>query len=249
VPSPISAPDADGYAYDAQDTVIVDEHGLPADAGTDAEPELAPIRLDGQSDLPPVADAAAATQTDFDRLGEALQAVSDAEPLPAFVQEADREARRNRPVRKRLLLTAALLLTLLLGVQAVIHQRNLIAARCENCAALLAEVLPPLGLPLAAPAQIEAVEIDNAMLVQPPGVDGLRLTVQVRNKAAYGVAAPSLELALTDAQGALLLRRVLSPQDFHRPVALAAGAEETWELELQSAHKKIAGYTVAAFLP
>lgn len=242
-----SLPPDDVYALDAQDTVIVDEHGLPATA--DESPELDPIRLDGTSDLPPLAEPTSASQTDFDRLSDELQASREAEPLPAFVQEADRAAHLNRPVRKRLLWTAVLLLTLLLGVQAVLHQRDLIAARCDSCGAVLAELLPPLGLALQPPAQIEAVEIDNAMLVQPPGVDGLRLTVLVRNKSLHPVAAPYLELALTDAQGALLLRRVLSPQDFRRPEALAASVEETWELELQSAHKKIAGYTVAAFLP
>jgi len=242
-----SLPPDDVYALDAQDTVIVDEHGLPATA--DESPELDPIRLDGTSDLSPLAESTPASQTDFDRLNEEVQASRGADALPAFVQEADRAARLNRPVRKRVLWSVVLLLTLLLGVQALLHQRDLIAARCESCAALLSELLPPLGLTLHAPAQIEAVEIDNAMLVQPPGVDGLRLTVLVRNKAQHAVAAPFLELALTDAQGALLLRRVLSPQDFRRPESLAAAVEETWELELQSAHKKIAGYTVAAFLP
>lgn len=232
---------------DAQDTVIVDDNGVPASA--DDSLQLPSIQLEGPPDLTSAAASAVPSQTDFDRLREEVQASREAEPLPAFVQEADRAARLNRPVRKGLLRSAALLLILLLGLQAVIHQRDLIAARCDSCAVVLAGVLPPLGLTLQAPAQIEAVEIDNAMLVQPPGVDGLRLTVLVRNKAQHPVAAPSLELSLTDAQGALLLRRVLGPQDFRRPEVLAAAEEETWELELQSAHKKIAGYTVAAFLP
>jgi len=86
-------------------------------------------------------------------------------------------------------------------------------------------------------------------MVRLSGVDGYRLQVMLRNRAEHLVRAPSVELSLTDATGALVVRRVLQPADFHQADALAAQAEGSWQLEFASTDRRVAGYTVAIFYP
>lgn len=171
------------------------------------------------------------------------------EDLPTFVKQARREARwSSRSVRVALSLTS-LALAGGLAAQVLLHHRDRLHAACPTCRAPVAWLAELAGLPIRPPIVVEAVEVDNAVLVQPPGVDGYRLTVQVRNRAEHVVASPHMELSLTDATGTLLIRRVLSPTEFGQADQLSGGAEKSWTLEFHSADKRVAGYTVAAFYP
>lgn len=177
------------------------------------------------------------------------EATEAEEDLPAFVKEARREARwSSGPVRAALSLTA-LILAGALAAQVTLHHRDRLHAACPSCRAPVAWLAKLADMPIGPPIVVEAVEVDNAVLVQPPGVDGYRLTVQVRNRAEHVVASPHMELSLTDATGSLLIRRVLSPTEFGQPEQLSGGDEKSWTLEFHSTDKRVAGYTVAAFYP
>jgi hypothetical protein len=169
--------------------------------------------------------------------------------LPTFVREAQRRDWWSRPVVQVLVGTGAALSVLALGAQVAWHHRDLLAASCSACTAPLTAVADWAEQPLRPPVDLDAVEVDNATLTQPPGSDGYRLTVQVRNHAPHAVAAPHMELSLTDAAGALVIRRNFSPTDFGHAQALVAQEESIWVLEFQTPQRKVSGYTVAAFYP
>jgi len=64
------------------------------------------------------------------------------------------------------------------------------------------------------------------------------------------VALPALELALTDAQGQLVARRVLNTAELGvNQATLAAGRELTLQATLQAATAPVAGYTIELFYP
>ncbi len=196
-----------------------------------------------------VAPPSTTAATEEALIASTLAAGNHPEELPAFVLDAERRARWNRPLVRGAVTLAVLAGALLLAGQVAVHRRDQIAAVCESCQGPLGTLSASLGLTLRPPVVLEAVEVDNAVLTHPPGVDGYRLTVQVRNHSSHEVSAPHMELSLTDASGALLIRRVFSPQDFQQPPTLAAQAESSWTLEFQTTQKRVSGYTVAAFYP
>lgn len=176
-------------------------------------------------------------------------ASADDEELPTFVREAHRQARWSSGPMRASLSAMALVLAATLGLQVVLQHRDRLAATCDSCRDPLSKLSGMLGLKVASPIVVDAVEVDNAVLAQPPGVDGFRLTVQVRNLAEHVVASPHMELGLTDATGHLLVRRVFSPADFGQSPDLPSRAEQSWTLEFQSTDRRVSGYTVAAFHP
>jgi hypothetical protein len=113
----------------------------------------------------------------------------------------------------------------------------------------LASLCAPLDCIVQAPRQPEALVVESTALTRPAGVDGYRLQLLLRNHAEFEVLAPHVELSLTDASGAVVVRRVISPAAFRQPDTLAANSEGSWQLELTSSDKRVAGYTVAVFYP
>jgi predicted Zn finger-like uncharacterized protein len=171
------------------------------------------------------------------------------EELPEFVLDAERRAWWGRPVVRASFAATGVSLLLVLTGQMIIHWRDNLAALCIACRPVVEELVNRVGRTIQPPVQLDAVEVENAVLIHPPGAEGYRLTVQVRNRGNHEVAAPHMELSLTDASGSLLVRRVLSPGDFREPESLAAQAEATWTVEFQTTQKRLSGYAVAAFYP
>jgi len=233
---------------EAGDTLFVgDVSQTPLQEEVPKQPTRANERhTDHEEEAAPPSTTAA---TEESLIASTLAADNHPEELPAFVLDAERRARWNRPLVRGTVTLAVLAGALLLAGQVGVHRRDQIAAVCESCQGPIGTLSASLGLTLRPPVVLEAVEVDNAVLTHPPGVDGYRLTVQVRNHSSHEVSAPHMELSLTDASGALLIRRVFSPQDFQQPSTLAAQAESSWTLEFQTAQKRVSGYTVAAFYP
>ena len=126
------------------------------------------------------------------------------------------------------------------------HWRDLAGARWPA----LSPVLEALcQCRLQAPRQLEALVVDNTTLKRPQESAGFQLGVTLRNKATHRIAAPHIELSLTDTRGQVVLRRVLSPQEFRQPDILQAQADATWLLDFSSTDSRITGYTLAAFYP
>lgn len=170
--------------------------------------------------------------------------------LPGFMREADRRARWQRPWVRAGLGGLSLLLLGGLGAQVSYQMRDRIAARWPQTLPVLQVACQHLACKIEAPRLIEAIVVDNTALTRPPGVDGYRLSVVLRNRASHVVAAPHLELNLTDTTGAVVVRKVFSPGDFQvHQAELAAQSDTTWSLAFQAPGQTIAGYTLSAFYP
>lgn len=179
----------------------------------------------------------------------AADSVFGAIPLPEFVRRADSQARWHRPIVRAGLGIVALLLTGLLMGQVARHWHDLIAARWPATQTLLAHACQWWQCQLQAPQQLDALVVDSTTLSRPPNAAGYLLGVTLHNRASHAVAAPYIELSLTDITGAVVLRRVLSPAEFRQGNTLAAQSDASWTLEFTSANPRIAGYTLAAFYP
>lgn len=197
---------------------------------------------------PPVAPEDA-VMTPLSPSKQAADSVFGAIPLPEFVRRADSQARWHRPIVRAGLGIVALLLAGLLMAQAARHWHDLIATRWPATQPLLAHACQWWQCQLQAPQQLDALVVDSTTLSRPPNAAGYLLGVTLRNRASHAVAAPHIELSLTDIAGAVVLRRVLSPAEFRQGTALAAQSEASWSLEFTSANQRIAGYTLAAFYP
>ena len=68
--------------------------------------------------------------------------------------------------------------------------------------------------------------VESTALAKASSADAFRLSVTLRNRAPTVAALPWIDLSLTDANGQLVARRALSPQDFRsRTTTMAAGSE------------------------
>lgn len=201
---------------------------------------------------PSLAEAAAGSAAATAAGASTATAAPAAAPLPSFMREADRAQRWRRPgVRIALGLGAGLLLTLL-GLQVSYHFRDAIVALYPQTRPSLQALCELGGCELQPWRRIDALSVESSAL-NPAGSGGsnqFQLTVNLRNKAAYEVATPWIELNLSDAAGTVLMRRMLAPSDFRNAKpAMAAGAEQPLQLLLSTGDQRVIGYSVEIFHP
>jgi predicted Zn finger-like uncharacterized protein len=170
---------------------------------------------------------------------------------PSFVRDAERDARWQRPVVRRLTIAAALALPLLLGAQMALHQRDALAARWPGITEPLRAVCAPLGCDVQAPRSLDAVSVESSGLTRVDGAPLYKLQLAVRNRATWAVAMPALDLTLTDPRGEVVTRRVLRAAELGgtAPEALAAGAEWSALATLDVGDRRVTGYTIDLFYP
>jgi predicted Zn finger-like uncharacterized protein len=170
---------------------------------------------------------------------------------PSFVRAAERDARWQRPVVRRLTIAGALALPLLLGMQVALHHRDLVAARWPGSADLLGALCASLRCSVQAPRALNAVSVESSGLTRVDGAPLYKLQVAVRNRADWPVAMPALDLTLTDPRGDIVTRRVLRAADLGAgaPEALAAGAEWSALATLDVGDRRVTGYTIDLFYP
>lgn len=208
------------------------------------EPDLAPL-----SEFPPDLATAAAMA--------AAQAAAHPLPprpmpeAPSFVLKADRAARWRQPrVRAALALLAALGLVTL-GAQVLHTYRDRIAASSPSLRPALQQACAALGCRVGDYRQIDALSVESSGLTRVEGSSVYRLSVTLRNRAPLDVAAPALDLALTDAAGKPIARRVLQMSDLNLPLRnLKPGSELPIQVPLGIGDRQaVAGYTVEIFYP
>lgn len=226
---------------------------VPAPAVAPASPEPAGVAAaPAHADLPSTTEVATS--------GTALAAAADPAadragpetvfPTPEFVRRADSAARWQRPWVRGMLAVFALGAGTLLVGQAAHHWRDLVAARWPATRPLLEQLCHPQRCTLQAPRQIDALVVDSTTLTRPPGVEGgFLLGVTLHNRVDYTIAAPHVELSLTDMRGSVVVRRVLAPADFRQGGTLAAQSDAVWNLAFTTTDSRIVGYTLAAFYP
>ncbi|MDN3921053.1 zinc-ribbon and DUF3426 domain-containing protein [Roseateles violae] len=170
-------------------------------------------------------------------------------PMPDFMRPA---RKRAGPVERIALGLLSLLLLLLLGGQIALHFHDALAALYPPARPALQAVCKLAGCELRPWRRIEALSVENSALNQAGAGNQFQLTVSLRNKSAVEVALPWVELNLTDAAGAVVLRRMLAPSDFANSagsISLAGGAERSLQLLLSSGNQRVSGYSVEIFHP
>ena len=174
-----------------------------------------------------------------------------AKSTPAFLRQADAQARWRTPRARALLTLATLLLLATLTLQVGHHFRDQVAARWPQTGSLLATWCAFADCRIGAPRRIDDVAVEStALTLAANGTDSFRLAVTLRNLGALAVAMPSIDLTLTDASGQLVARRALAPDDFPSASAvLPAGAEAPLQIVISAGNPGVTGYTVELFYP
>ncbi|OYU45598.1 MAG: hypothetical protein CFE44_06645 [Burkholderiales bacterium PBB4] len=178
---------------------------------------------------------------------------SAAAPAPSFLRGATRASRWDHTWVKRSLWVLGSLLLLGLVVQIVVHERDRLAANLPDARPALDAVCTVVGCTIAPHRQIESVVIDSSAFVKIRG-DVYRLNVSLKNTALIDIAAPSLELTLTDLQEQAMVRHVIASSDLGAKTGvLVAGSDLTAAIPLQvkapNASDRISGYKLVAFYP
>jgi Protein of unknown function (DUF3426) len=261
-PLPASAPVAPSASHDEEpaspaDAVVPIPVSEPALAAPEPEQpafddlektlDLSAGRVSAPAPVPSVPDEAVVTP--LSASNTVADTVTDAAPLPEFVRRADNQARWHRPTVRAALCAVAMLLTGLLVWQTSRHWHDLIAVRWPVTRPLLARACQQWQCQLQAPQRLDALVVDSTTLSRPASADGYVLGVTLHNRAGHAIAAPHIELSLTDMAGTVVLRRVLTPAEFRQASTLAAQSDASWSLEFSSTNQRIAGYTLAAFYP
>ena len=174
----------------------------------------------------------------------------DAPATAAFLVQAERAARWRRPWVRAALGVSAVALTALLAGQVGVHFRDHLAATEPALRQPLETLCETVGCRIGAPLRIDALSVDSSTIAQATNGTGYRLAVTLRNRAAYPVATPALDLTLTDANGQPIARRVIAASDFGAQAAvLKASSETPLQVWLSAGGAPVAGYTIELFYP
>ena len=171
----------------------------------------------------------------------------------SFVRGAQRRARWRRwPVRLALSLIALSLLGLL-AVQILWQERDRLAAFHPSLRPALEEACGLMACEVRPLRQIDAVVIDGSAFTKLRG-DLFRLSMTLRNNGSVPVAAPSVELALTDALDQPVVRRVLQPTELGARkgvIGVRGELQSTLVLSIKGSvpADRIVGYRLLAFYP
>jgi len=168
---------------------------------------------------------------------------------PEFVRRADRRARWHGGPARATLGVLASLATAALVLQVSHHYRDTIAARWPSLRAPLAAWCGVAKCRIEPPRQIDDVVVESTALTRAPAADAFVLSVTLRSRSATPLVTPSVDLALTDATGRLVARRVLAPRDFNAADVLPPRAETGLQVLLTAGPAVVVGYTVEIFYP
>ncbi len=129
----------------------------------------------------------------------------------------------------------------------------------------LTAILGLFGVRVGPPRDLAALTIESFELQSSGAPNVLVMSALLRNRAAHPVRWPAMELTLTDSGGALLVRKVIEPEQYlagapvagapaagatpAAPPALQGGSE--WPVRLALEHNGLepTGYAVALFYP
>ena len=140
-----------------------------------------------------------------------------------------------------------------LGLQVTLHERDRLAANVPVLRPALTAMCEALGCQIRPFKQIDSLVIDASSFVKVRG-DVYRLNLTVKNTAPVDVAAPAVELTLTDTQDQPMIRHVLSATELGAlQGTLSAGGELSAAVPLNvktsGSAERISGYRLLAFYP
>jgi predicted Zn finger-like uncharacterized protein len=246
--TPAAEADFDGVAWNDADPI-----GATPDTVGTAGDTLADSRVESSFDRSTPASSDYTLDLIDSQVPDEALVVTDlpAEPAPSFLREEARTAQWQRPRVRRALAVLALLLTVILGMQVAVQQRDELAARWPAAAPMLQSACSLLGCEIDAPRVLEALAVESSGLTRVDGAPQYRLQVVLRNRATTAVLAPAFDLTLTDLRGDVVARRVLVASDFgsQAPRRLAPGEDWSALAVLDLGDTRVAGYTVELFYP
>ncbi|WP_246312109.1 zinc-ribbon and DUF3426 domain-containing protein [Pseudaquabacterium terrae] len=168
---------------------------------------------------------------------------------PRFVRAADRAALwRRTPVRAGLA-TLSLLLAVALLAQLALAGRDLLAAHLPGMRPLLAAGCAVTGCSIEPLKRIDRLSVDSSGLTRLESAALYRLSVVLHNRGDTALAAPAVDLSLTDGSGKLVARKVLLAAELGLPPVIDAGAELPLQALLSTGERRVSGYTVELFYP
>ena len=172
---------------------------------------------------------------------------------PTFMRKAHKDSTWSKPWARRSLAVLAVLLLAALGLQVALHERDRLAASIPDLRPALIAMCEVLECQIAPFKQIDSVVIDASSFVKVRG-DVYRLNLTLKNTALLDVAAPAVELTLTDTQDQPMIRHVLSATELGaQQGTLVAGGELTTAVPLNvktaGSSERISGYRLLAFYP
>ena len=144
-----------------------------------------------------------------------------AEPEPAFLHQ--RGQSRGRSLAYGI---GALVLAVILTAQAALLMRTEILMRWPELRPQFVEACRHYGCEVAWPARADLLAVVGSELQQLPGTELFELSAVLRNRAAFRVALPAVELTLTDTANRTLARKVFSAAE-----TLAAAGEPATRLD------------------
>ena len=151
-------------------------------------------------------------------------------------------------------------LVALLASQALFHFRDAIAAHWPRTKPALATLCAAAGCELRALQEVNGLSIESSDLQADPAHRGLLiLSVTIRNRTAYALAYPYLELTLSDVQkqtqqDVVVVRRAFAPREYVSGAAdiasgIAGNSELNVKLFIDASATTQAGYQVYLFYP
>ncbi len=187
----------------------------------------------------------------------ALSAATASAPVPlsapTFMRNARKDSGWNKPWVRRSLACFAVLLVAGLALQVTLYERDRLAASVPELRPALTAMCDALECQIEPFKQIDSVVIDASSFVKVRG-DVYRLNLTLKNTAPIDVAAPAVELTLTDTQDQPMIRHVLSAAELGaQQGTLVAGGELTTAVPLNvktaGSAERISGYRLLAFYP
>ena len=254
---PFTAAELDDLApptqYDSRwpedERVDVEHVDIDIDAWPGSLPsEGQPVSIDAVLAAVPVADGVAALSASPATATPDLHA----EPTgtPSFIRQADRAARWQRAGVRRALGLAACLLTLALAAQWLLHQRDWAAAHWPISKPWLEAVCKLAACQIQPLRNVELLSVESTALTRIEGSSLYRVNMVLRNRAQTELLMPAIDLALTDAQGQIISRRVLSAAELGSSASVvAAGTDVALQAMLSTGSRRVAGYTIEVFYP
>ncbi len=169
---------------------------------------------------------------------------------PGFVKQAERAARWRHPAVRGALVIVGLVAAFMLAGQAAIEYRDWVAVQWPATRPWLEQACSPLGCRVGAPRAIDGLAVESSGLVRVEGSPNYRLSVVLRNRTPFAVAAPSIDLTLTDNQGAVIARKVLGTAELgSSQTSLAARSDLSMQVTLAATDRAVSGYTIEIFYP
>jgi len=251
-PEPSEAPEPPEAPASTQAAAQVEappEVAAPVDTPADGDASLqtgadAPVPVDEEKPAHPDTDATLQTE-----------APSETPAGASIAQPRDYEWRPRRRLRDQptaLYALAVVALVAVLGAQLLFEYRDALAAHAPLTRPLLEAACRAAQCEIAPLRDASALSIEASDLQADPAHKGLlKLTATVRNRAAYAIAYPYLELTLTDPSDAVVARRAFEPAAYAptRAGGIAGNGELVVTMFFDASATSQAGYRLYLFYP